>query len=310
MAEWLAEYLSAPNLPPYDEPDTKWEPLREGALQAAQEPAGSQIEHVHWALEDPSLVQRVLCALARDGVVVVRDLVAPSAACAVREQIEPYMGSVDGSAPAPVGDGNSTNKLADPNGAPAGHYFADNGRRAGAVLARAEASWGLVLHPLLIALCEGVLGRQVLMKSRTVMQKELFHASPQSLRQPFRQHPYQLDFTGVVEAGRNRAQDTHLDFGKHIYEFRGLLDASFTVMVSALSGLAPPRSRHAQHQSLKRHHARCSLRSRPLREKTGPPVLRLAAQTGLGNGRHCRTSLPLQRWTQDRSRYSVAACFT
>ena len=40
---------------------------------------------------------------------------------------------------------------------------------------------------------------QVLMKSREDMQAELFYSSPQSRKQPFRQHPFQIDFTGVVE---------------------------------------------------------------------------------------------------------------
>ena len=68
------------------------------------------------------------------------------------------------------------------------------------------------------------------------MQAELFFSEPQSTRESgknrFRQHPFQLDFTGVIEVAPNGGaeQDLHLDTGKHIFEFRRVLDASITVL--------------------------------------------------------------------------------
>ena len=77
---------------------------------------------------------------------------------------------------------------------------------------------------------------QILMKSCAQMQSELFFSEPQSTRESgknrFRQHPFQLDFTGVIEVAPNGGaeQDMHLDTGKHIFEFRQILDASITVL--------------------------------------------------------------------------------
>ena len=67
---------------------------------------------------------------------------------------------------------------------------------------------------------------------REEMQSQLFHSNPQSRKFPFRQHPFQLDFSGVVEVAPDGGaeQDLHLDTGKHIMEFRNFLDASITVL--------------------------------------------------------------------------------
>jgi hypothetical protein len=229
MAEWLDEYIGPSEpLPCYDEPDAKWETLLQ---QAASQPGvgGGSISSVQWYPRNSSpddVMPQILRALAQDGCVVVRDLTDLATASRIREQMEPFMGST-------LGSGSSAVFNHETPRPPPESRTKDSGRRAGAVVARAEASWGLVTHPLLVDLCAGVLGRQVLMKRTPAeMQSQLFKASPQSDRSPFKQHPYQLDFAGLIEVQANggAAQDEHLDFGKHIFEFRGFLDASITVL--------------------------------------------------------------------------------
>jgi hypothetical protein len=139
-------------LPCYDEPDEAWDALQEGLnfaarpgstiegssadrrggrdTPAASTAPGAGITSVRWSpSSEQSFLPALLCGLDRDGVVMVRDAASPATVAALREQIEPYL---------------AANLLASGmNKQSAG----DSGRRAGAVLSRAEASWGLAMHP-------------------------------------------------------------------------------------------------------------------------------------------------------------------
>ena len=102
-------------------------------------------------------------------------------------------------------------------------------KRPGCVLARSDAAWELACHPLLVEALDGLLGRQVTMHDKGAMQRQLVKAS-YHLR-PFKQHPYNLDITQMVACAPGaKAQSLHQDGGKHIFDFRGLLEPSVSTM--------------------------------------------------------------------------------
>ena len=116
-----------------------------------------------------------VAALDRDGVVVLERAVSEAACAAVRAQMAPYL-----EASYLVGAG--------PGGA--------NARRPGAVLARSRASWAMAMHPAVLQLCEGVLGRQVLSgRSEQQLVSEMWED------RAFKQHPYNLDLTQMINIG-------------------------------------------------------------------------------------------------------------
>ena len=90
--------------------------------------------------------------------------------------------------------------------------------RPGCVLARSKASWDLALHPLVLELCDGVLGRQVLAHpTATECAAQLYPD------RGLQQHPYQLDLTKMIAVGPGSgAQDLHQDAGKHLLDLRPL----------------------------------------------------------------------------------------
>jgi ectoine hydroxylase-related dioxygenase (phytanoyl-CoA dioxygenase family) len=235
----------------YDEPDERWDALQEqmvsGELSHAS-PGGS-IASVEWGGGVDAVLPAVLAALNTDGVCVVKNAMSAATAAAIREQMEPHLARLEAT------NGMAKGMAAQPKAKPddddaAAAASAPAGRRAGAVLSRSEAAWEPVQHPLVMALLEGVLGRQVLTKTREEMQSELFYSrmkrksasddEPQERKGGVRQHPFQLDFTGVVEVAADGgvAQGLHIDTGKHMYEFRGALDPSISVLW-ALSPFTP-----------------------------------------------------------------------
>ena len=88
--------------------------------------------------EDPELIERLLAALYRDGFAVLEAGISDPAACdATLSAMQPYLER-------------------------AAERQAGGEVRAGAVLARTEASWGLVAHPTVMTVAEAVVGRQTL----------------------------------------------------------------------------------------------------------------------------------------------------
>ena len=209
-------YPNEPELPAYDDPDEKWEAIaasldEEPPTSAASEPLAA----VEWGgVGDEDALGAVASVLHRDGVCMIRNALPAETALAIHSQMEPSL--------AARAEAVGLSKQS----------AGDSGRRAGRVLSASRASWDAAMHPLVMELCAGVLGRQVLMKSREEMQSQLFHSNPQSLKRPFRQHPFQLDFSGVVEVAPDGGaeQDLHLDTGKHVFEFRNFLDARYGSM--------------------------------------------------------------------------------
>ena len=223
-----AQMSTEAKLPAYNEPSDKWEAIAHSLSDAQQAPSAPEepVVAVEWPCLRPGeqspppvdVLRAVLSALDRDGVCMIRNALPADVPLTIHAQMEPHL--------AARAESVGLNKQS----------AGDSGRRSGSVLSRSRASWGAALHPLVLELCVGILGRQVLMKSREEMQSELFFSEPQSTRDSgknrFRQHPFQLDFTGVVEVapGGGAEQDLHLDTGKHVFEFRQVLDASITVL--------------------------------------------------------------------------------
>lgn len=124
-----------------------------------------------------------VAALFRDGAVILEGAVSREACGRVSEQMAPY---VDG---ALHGDG----------------FLGRQTQRASAVVSRSPASWELIRHPLLLDICEGVLGRQIL-HAPTEDDLKAF-LSPGNKRFPF-----QLSLSQVITIGPgNRWQPLHRD---------------------------------------------------------------------------------------------------
>ena len=133
--------------------------------------------------EQASLAQAV-AALDRDGAFVLANAASPAVCEAVKEQMRPY---VDASPP--TSDGS-------------------NARRPGAVIGRSRASWALATHPFLRQICEGVLGRQVLSRTKEEVAGELF------ADRGFQQHPYL--FRSFTDAANPNPSNVPLFLGRFI----------------------------------------------------------------------------------------------
>ena len=186
----------------YDQPDEKWQQIQEQMSQLTQ--ALPADRPASFAAATCSVGQLV-AALARDGAVIIRNAVPASTCEQVIEEMRPYCEDYPLTT-----DGNKA-------------------KRPGCVLARSEASWALAAQPLLLELLEGVLGAQVVTKDKQRMQSQLVRAPYHTRR--ISQHPVQLDITQMVVCNAGaKAQSLHQDIGKHIYDFRGLLEPSVSTM--------------------------------------------------------------------------------
>ena len=89
---------------------------------------------------DESVVERSLAALARDGAVVLANAV-PAALCdELLHDLEPYRAACQLGGDAGLGM---------------------NTKRVGSIVARSAASYPIVAHPVMMQLCDALLGRQV-----------------------------------------------------------------------------------------------------------------------------------------------------
>ena len=120
------------------------------APSAADEP----IAAVHWpghvVGEDTrpavDVLQAVLSALDRDGVCMIRNALPADIPRSIHQQMEPHLAARAET----VGLSKQT--------------AGESGRQAGSVLSRSQASWDAALHPLIMELCAGVIGRQVALR--------------------------------------------------------------------------------------------------------------------------------------------------
>ena len=131
--------------PCVQEPDDRWDDFQQKLLSwtGSLPPPPVRID---WDPEDAELPERLVAALYRDGCVVLGGAVGAESCDQVVADMAPYLDA------AAERDGM---------GAEA---------RAAALLARSEASWGMVQHPVVMRACEAVIGRQILDMSKDEMQ--------------------------------------------------------------------------------------------------------------------------------------------
>jgi ectoine hydroxylase-related dioxygenase (phytanoyl-CoA dioxygenase family) len=171
----------------FETPRARWDDL-----QVSMHATGAALPSGLVTLRYPDAsLEQAIAALDRHGAFVLENAASSDACDAVREQMRPYVEAI-----AETTDGS-------------------NARRPGCAVGRSRASWPLASHPFLRQVCEGVLGRQVLTRTREEVATELF------ADRGFQQHPYYLDISMLIAVGPGgRAQDLHLDAGKHIMDFR------------------------------------------------------------------------------------------
>eukprot|EP01048_Picozoa_sp_COSAG05_P022730 COSAG05_NODE_4658_length_1420_cov_36.181681_2_plen_212_part_00 len=149
-----------PTLPTYDDPAAKWEaiaanlateknpPQQRQSLQPPDSPLSAVQPEL---LANDKALGAVISALNRDGVCLIRNALPAATALAIHSQMQSHLAARE----AAVG----LNKQS----------AGDSGRRAGSVMSRSRASWDAALHPLVMEVCAGVLGRQAREPFRPVL---------------------------------------------------------------------------------------------------------------------------------------------
>ena len=163
--------------PCVQEPDDRWDDFQQKLLSwtGSLPPPPVRID---WDPEDAELPERLVAALYRDGCVVLGGAVGAESCDQVVADMGPYLDA------AAERDGT---------GAEA---------RAGALLARSEASWGMVQHPAVMRAVEAVIGRQVLDMSKDEMQK--------NMRYPGRSVPWAISAAWLSRALGGSTIDSEL----------------------------------------------------------------------------------------------------
>jgi hypothetical protein len=147
------------------EPDNLWDDVQQivSSLPATPSSAGASLQYFKSSSPLPEIVR----ALQQDGACVLERVVTEDVCDGIISQMQPYLNATG------HGDG----------------FLGRQTKRAGAVVSRSPASWKCIMHPLLMKLCEGVLGRQVLHMTRAQLQERL---SPGN-----KQLPWQLSLSQV-----------------------------------------------------------------------------------------------------------------
>lgn len=135
---------------------------------------------VHFA---PSTqIAEILAALSRDGAVIIDRAVSGETCDRIIAEMDPYLEDIG---------------------------FGDRGlgqqtKRLGGVCARSPGSWEVLQHPILMKVCEAVLGRQLLHQTNEGLQSWLHKG--------LKQFPFQLSLNQIICIGPgNRAQSLHRD---------------------------------------------------------------------------------------------------
>lgn len=124
-------------------------------------------------------IERIIAYLHRDGAVIIDNAVSEATCDAIVKEMRPY---IDKGATGRTNFGGMVTK------------------RVGAVAARSKASWDVLAHPLLMDVCGGALGQQLL------------HDSPSKLDPEYSENPWQLHLTQIIEIGAGEpAQHLHRD---------------------------------------------------------------------------------------------------
>lgn len=177
-------------------PDDRWDEFqRRQSEWEAKLPQG--LVSVEYDKSDPTVIERCLAALGRDGAVCLRNAVTDETCDQVLADMAPYLerGSLlDG-------------------------FFGKRSKRIGALPARSRASDCMVAHPALMKLCDALIGRQVLRMDRDQL-AELVTKPMAAKRGPLQQLPWGLDITQIItlEAGAEQ-QVLHHDGAYCLWDF-------------------------------------------------------------------------------------------
>jgi hypothetical protein len=156
------------------------------ALVAGTPPGLQHFDVAGTPEDDWATVAAICAALHRDGCVVLEHAVSAASCDAVIAEMEPYLER------AGYGDG----------------FLGRATRRAGACVSRSPASRELIQHPLVLQLCRGVLGVQLLHLGREELIDWLVPGN--------RQFPFQLSLSQTIcigpdERATPKAQPLHRD---------------------------------------------------------------------------------------------------
>eukprot|EP01047_Picozoa_sp_COSAG01_P027318 COSAG01_NODE_1799_length_9205_cov_130.191302_7_plen_757_part_00 len=179
-------------------PDPRWceFQVNQGEWEAQLPPAG-QLVRLEWDQRDPTVIERCLAALGRDGAVCLLHAVAAETCDQVVADMTPYMrrGSLlDG-------------------------FFGKRSKRIGALPARTRAADPIVAHPALMKLCDALIGRQVLRMDKQEV-AELASKPMASRRGSLQQLPWGLDLTQIITLGPGAEQQIlHHDGGYCLWDF-------------------------------------------------------------------------------------------
>ena len=198
----------------YAAPSEKWDQVQENLSGLVRQLPEGRLARLKY----PCSVDSVVAAMWRDGVVILENVVSVEACERVIAQMKPYVDEVPYS-----GMGDAAVSVGESGAPPAPSDGAARSKRPGCVLSRSDASWELAAHPIVVETLEGVLGRQVTMHDLGRMQAQLMRAPYHA--KPFKQHPFQLELSQMIciPPGTS-AQQLHQDIGKHVFDFRGMLE--------------------------------------------------------------------------------------
>jgi hypothetical protein len=182
---------------------------------AAQMPDGLQ------SLSPEQPLEAVLAALWRDGAVVLEHAVSDTCADRVVAEMTLYMDALS------KGDA----------------FTGENTKRAGAVVGRSPASWEIVAHPMLLQVCEAVIGRQVLNQTPEGLSKTLYHdstpGSTDSRRALRRSHGFQCHLHQIIKIGPDSpAQPIHRDEAAFAVNFQRQMEIEVST-IWALNDFTP-----------------------------------------------------------------------
>eukprot|EP01052_Picozoa_sp_SAG31_P008450 SAG31_NODE_427_length_15813_cov_13.679649_12_plen_718_part_00 len=193
-------------------PDPRWDDFQatQGEWTARLPPEAEGLVTLECDPRNPDagdVVELALAALGRDGAVVLGNAVAPEVIAKLVEDLQPYIDE------SPTGD----------------RFLGERTKRIGAVVARSEASYPIVAHPVLMRLCDALVGRQVLRMGpdgvkRIASRPDGVHAAARPERN-LEQLPWGLELAQMIQVGGGSpAQPLHYDGGYCLMDFHGICE--------------------------------------------------------------------------------------
>jgi hypothetical protein len=160
-------------------PAEEWENLRGEKLGELLKSIGPNSDNLLAHLPATSPPQLAVAYLHRDGAVIIDEAVSVEVCDATIAEMKPYIEA--------TGTGDA--------------FTGKNTKRAGALVARSPTSWEMAAHPMLMGVCDGVLGHQLLAKNAAGRKNESASEFSASLTAGYRTHPWQLHLTQIIQIG-------------------------------------------------------------------------------------------------------------